>query len=59
MSPDKLFGLIALLCLLLWMLPRVVPLSAPVQRVMIRAAYVMLGGGILLALLLAAQSFLA
>ncbi len=56
MQDDQLFGLVALLALLLWLLARMVP--GPQQRLFERLAFWLIGGGIAVALGLAVLHFL-
>lgn len=56
MRDDQLFGLIALLALLLWLVARMVP--APQQQLLERLAFWLIGGGIAVALGLTVLHFL-
>ena len=56
MSEDQLFGLVAMLALLLWLGARMLP--AQYQQTAERAAFVLIGGGILLALVMTVAHFM-
>jgi hypothetical protein len=56
MRDDQLFGLVALLALLLWLVARMVP--GPQQRLFERLAFWLIGGGIAVAVFLTVLHFL-
>lgn len=57
MRDDQLFGLVALLAILLWLGSRMVPEAH--RRTVERLAFVLIGGGIALALVLTVLHFMA
>jgi hypothetical protein len=57
MTDDQLFGLVALLGMLLWLSARLMP--ATPRRTFERLAFILIGGGIAVALVLSALHFMA
>ncbi len=57
MQEDQLFGLVAMLALLLWLGARMLP--AQHQKTAERAAFVLIGGGIAVALVMTVAHFMA
>jgi hypothetical protein len=56
MSEDQLFGLIAMLALLLWLGARMLP--AQYQQTAERVAFVLIGGGIAVAVVMTVAHFM-
>lgn len=56
MTDDQLFGLMALLAMLFWLSARLMP--AKPRRTFERLAFVLIGGGIALALVLSVLHFM-
>ncbi len=56
MSEDKLFGLVAMLALLLWLGARMLP--AQYQQTAERVAFVLIGGGIAVAVVMTVAHFM-
>ena len=56
MSEDQLFGLVAMLALLLWLGARMLP--AQYQKTAERVAFILIGGGIVIALVMTVGHFM-